>query len=98
VAPKVNAIFPDDLFTALRRRPFEPFRIQVSDGTTYDVRHPELVMVGLVSIAKGVPAAGQELPVYQRVETVSLQHVVKLLPLACHRSGNACHVDGDEAE
>jgi hypothetical protein len=75
-------MFKDDLFATIRRRPFEPFRIQVSDGTTYDVRHPELVMVGLGSLVIGVPAAGQELPVYQRAETISLQHVVKLLPLA----------------
>ena len=35
---------PADVLEALRRRPFEPFRIQVSDGSTYDVRHPELVL------------------------------------------------------
>ena len=72
---------PIDLSQALRRRPFEPFRIQVSDGTTHDVRHPELVMVGLNAVSIGVPAAGLPYPVYERMETVSLAHVVKLLPL-----------------
>ncbi len=33
-----------DLLQPLRKRLFEPFRILVSDGTTYDVRHPELVI------------------------------------------------------
>ncbi|HLW63950.1 MAG TPA: hypothetical protein VKS79_01440 [Gemmataceae bacterium] len=72
---------PLDLSQAVRRRPFEPFRIQVSDGTTYDVRHPELVMIGLGSVSIGVPAKGQSDPIYERVETISLAHVVKLLPL-----------------
>jgi hypothetical protein len=72
---------PVDLLQALRRRPFVPFRIQVSDGPVYDVRHPELLMVGLGSASIGVPAQGQPQPIYERVETVSLAHVVKLLPL-----------------
>jgi hypothetical protein len=73
---------PVDLLQALRKRPFEPFRIQVSDGTVYDIRHPELVMVGLGAVIIGIPASGQAQPVYERAETVSLGHVVKLLPLS----------------
>jgi hypothetical protein len=85
---------PADVLSALRKRPFEPFRIQVSDGTTYDVRHPELVMVGLGALAIGIPASGQEQPVYERLETVSLRHVVKLLPL----TGAAAPKDGQQLE
>ena len=40
------------------KRPFEPFRIEVSDGTVYEIRHPELVMVGLGSLIIGIPPAG----------------------------------------
>ncbi len=72
---------PDEVLQALHKRPFQPFRIEVSDGTDYEVHHPELVMVGLGAILIGIPATG-EWPVYQRVETVSLGHVVKLIPLA----------------
>ena len=80
---------PNDVLQALRRRPFEAFRIQVSDGSTYEVRHPELVMVGLGSLSIGIQVAEQPLPVYQRVETVSLRHVVKLIPLeASKATGN----------
>ncbi len=39
-------------------------------------------MVGLGSVAIGIPPTGQTKPAYERMETVSLQHVVKLLPLA----------------
>lgn len=80
---------PADLLQALRRRPFEPFRIEASDGTAYEVRHPELVMVGKGALIIGIPAAGQPLPVYERAETVSLRHVVKLIPLATPAVGDA---------
>jgi hypothetical protein len=74
-------MFDTDLINVLRKRPFEPFRIHLSDGTVYDVRHPELVMVGLGSAIIGIPATGKTQPVFERTETVSLVHIVKLLPL-----------------
>lgn len=72
---------PVDLGQLLRNQPFVPFRIQVSDGTNYEIRHPELVMVGLRSVSIGIAAAGQAQPVYERVEMVALAHVVKLIPV-----------------
>ena len=81
-------MFSDDLLSALHKRPFEPFRIQVSDGTNYDVHHPELVMVGLGAVVIGVPPAGLTKPIYERTETVALSHIVKLLPLAAQATGN----------
>jgi hypothetical protein len=82
----------DDLYDYLDKRPFEPFQIQVSDGTLYHIKHPELVMVGVGSISVGVPAVGPpptgpKRPVYQRVITISLQHVVKLLPAEAKEAG-----------
>jgi len=49
------------------------FRFPTARPTT---RHPELLRVGLGSMSVGVPPTGQDKPVYERVETVSLQHVV----------------------
>jgi hypothetical protein len=72
----------NDLLEALRRRPFEPFRLHVSDGTVYEVRHPELVMVGLASALIAVPPPGQEQLPYERYEIVDLRHVVRLVPVA----------------
>ena len=69
-----------DVLQALRKRHFEAFRIQDSDVTTYDVRHPELVMVGKGEVIIGIPANGDADPIYDRAESVSLGHVVKLLP------------------
>ncbi len=67
----------------VRRRPFVPFRIHLTDGKTYDITHPELVMVLRSRIDIGVapdPATG----VLERVEFCSLLHVVRVedLPAA----------------
>lgn len=72
---------PLDILQALRKRPFEPFRLLISDGTSYDVRHPEVALVGLGSLVIGIPAAGQTQLPYERYETIDLRHVVKMLPL-----------------
>ncbi len=77
---------PEDLYDALHLRPFEPFIIQVSDGTQYTIRHPDLVLVGLRSAVIGIPAAGKK-AIYERYETVALSHVVKLLPVETKEAG-----------
>jgi hypothetical protein len=66
-----------------------PFRIEVSGGSAYEIRHPELVMVGLGSLAIGIPAGGQAQPVYERIETVSLRQVIKLIPTKATGDGQS---------
>ena len=36
---------PEALIQRLRQRPFVPFRLHVSDGSLYEIRHPDLVWV-----------------------------------------------------
>jgi len=35
----------------LNRRPFEPFEVRLSNGESYQVRHPEVVAIGKNRIA-----------------------------------------------
>lgn len=72
---------PADLLGAVRRRPFVPFRLHVSDGTVYEIRHPELLIVALASAVVGLPSAGLPLPQVERYEIVDLGHIVRLEPL-----------------
>jgi hypothetical protein len=72
---------PQDLWQALRRRPFVPFRVYVSDGTVYHVQHPELLIVSLGSAVIGLPSTGLPPPAIERYEIVDLSHVVRLEPL-----------------
>ena len=68
-----------DMLTALRRRPFAPFRLVSSDGTTCEVGHPEMVIVTPGSAVVGYPdPRGEGLAV--RYDIVSLLHVVRLEP------------------
>lgn len=68
---------PADLLNRLRNRPFEPFRIVTSDGVTYDIRHPELVMVTVGSAVVGYP--DHSVPgLVERYDIVSLRHIVRL--------------------
>ena len=36
---------PDDLLEYVRKQPFQPFRMHLTDGNSYDIRHPEIVKV-----------------------------------------------------
>lgn len=71
---------PEDLVRALQSKPFKGLRIHVSDGTKYEVRHPELVMVGFGSAVIGMTEKCTLLPLYNRFEVVALSHIVRLEP------------------
>jgi len=77
---------PEDIREFLQRRPFQPFRITLTDGRTYDVRHPELAMVGRSTMAIGLPAPSDPSPVYDRLVTVSLLHVMLVEPQTAHET------------
>ncbi len=70
-----------DLLEFLRRRPFRPFRLHVTDGSTYEVRHPELCMPGARSVVVGLQAPGIADPVYERAVHIDLVHVTRLEPI-----------------
>lgn len=72
---------PEELASAVRRRPFVPFRITLTEGSTYEVRHPELCMAGRRSAIIGLAPADDPDLLFERSVTVDLLHIVKLEPL-----------------
>jgi hypothetical protein len=67
----------EELVELLRRQPFVPLRIHLTDGRTCDIHHPDLVLVLRQRVDIGVPpdsATG----VLDRVEHCSLLHVVRV--------------------
>ncbi|MGH7227347.1 MAG: hypothetical protein ACRELF_29390, partial [Gemmataceae bacterium] len=44
----------EELQKAARRQPFEPFRIILTTGATYDIRHPDLIWIGRRSAMVGL--------------------------------------------
>ena len=77
---KVCTMPPEYLLQFVQRRPFEPFRICLDDGTVYDIRHPELAMPGSRAIIVGVPKAPSQ-PLFDCFVTLALLHVTRLEPL-----------------
>ena len=71
---------PEDIRGFLQQSPFRPFRVTLTDGRTYEVRHPELAMVWRSTIAIGLPAPTETNPVYDKLVTVSLLHVMQVEP------------------
>ena len=71
---------PEELFAAVRRRPFMPFRLHVSDGSSHDVRHPDSVLVSRRATVLGVP--DDPTRPAERLVTVALVHVTRLEELA----------------
>lgn len=64
---------------ALREHPFEPFRIHLTNGMAYEVRHPEMALltrhsVHVVELTKSGKAT-------DRVVKCDLIHVVALEPV-----------------
>jgi hypothetical protein len=65
----------EELHLAARRQPFKPFRVHLTTGATYDVRHPDLIMVGQRSAIIGL-AKEPHATVYDLAMQVDLLHVV----------------------
>jgi hypothetical protein len=80
----------EEVHDALRRRPFTPLRLFISDGSAYDIRHPELCVPGHRSVFVGFPGPESAEPVYDRYAIVDLAHVTRLepLPLPTPGTGN----------
>jgi hypothetical protein len=79
---------PETILGEIRRRPFVPFRVHESDGTTYEIRHPELILLGPRDAIIGIPR-DPAVPLIERHEIVSLLHITRLEPIPVQQgSGN----------
>jgi hypothetical protein len=61
-------------------RPFVPLRIVTSSGQSYDILHPELVLVGKRDLMVGT-ASNDNPTIYQVANRVALMHVTDLQDL-----------------
>ncbi len=68
----------NELFDALQARPFRPLRIHVSDGSVYEVRHPELVHLTRSSALICTPLVGQPPALIDRFNLVDLLHITQI--------------------
>jgi hypothetical protein len=64
----------------MRGQPFVPKRIYVSDGSQYDVYHPDMCMIGVASIVVGI-VTDPGSPYFEQAVRVDCRHVTRILPL-----------------
>jgi len=72
---------PEDILQFLRKRPFEPFRIHMSDGSAFEIQHPELAIVERSKVLVGVAGRrGPDGPV-ERTVFCALIHITRVEPV-----------------
>jgi len=76
---------PEELKELIRRQPFVPMRIYMTDGKTYEIHHPDNVLVSRMRIDIGVgdEASG----IADRVDFLSLLHIVRIEDIRSVASG-----------
>lgn len=63
----------------LSQRPFKPFRLVMSSGQVYEVRHPEMAMLTRTDLLVGTDVAEDGIPAEFKI--CSLLHVTAVEPL-----------------
>jgi hypothetical protein len=69
---------PEELLKRLRRRPFEPFVVHLSDWRVFEVRYPEMHLVCTTYLVLGIPEANQPDPFADHFEYLDLSLITKI--------------------
>jgi hypothetical protein len=72
---------PVDVLEQVRRQPFVPLLIRLSNGREYLLRHPDQIIVERSSLHIANPAADLPAGVYDSTDIVSLLHVAQIIPM-----------------
>ena len=64
----------------LARRPFQPVKLTLSSGQSFEIRHPEMAMLTRTSILIGVDIADDGVPAEFKI--ISLLHVASMEPMS----------------
>lgn len=70
----------------LSQRPFKPFRLVMSSGEAYEVRHPEMAWLTRTSILVGIDQTEEGVPAEFRI--CSMLHVTTVEPLNTAQTGS----------
>ncbi len=70
----------------LTERPFKPFRLVMSSGLTYEIRHPEMAMLTKTDILVGIDIEDDGIPAEFKI--CSMLHVTAVEPLESASNGS----------
>lgn len=68
---------PGEILVDLRRQPFEPFRLVMSDGATYEVRHPDQCLVLSTAVIVGLTSQPEQ-QWFDRYEKLDCRHISRI--------------------
>ena len=71
---------PEDVREHLAKQPFEPFRIFMSDGATFDVRHQDMCLIGRSAVQVVIPDTRRSW-MYERLAHCALMHITRIEPM-----------------
>ncbi len=72
---------PTQLREHLVQRPFQPFRLYTTDGGTYDLRHPDMLLIGQDAAIVGM-ASDPNAIFFERTARIDLFHIVRIEPVS----------------
>ena len=78
---------PDGIRKLLRQQPFKPFRLVMSSGKEYEIRHPEMAMLLQNDILVGVDITDNGMPA--EFDICPLLHVASIEPFNLQDSNPA---------
>ena len=72
---------PTDLYRILHQEPFQPVRVHLTDGRSYDISHAYQAVVGKTYVHIGIPASDLPEGIYDYIEYLDPADVVRVEPL-----------------
>jgi hypothetical protein len=63
---------PNDLHVLLRQKPFLPFRLYLSNGTVFEISHPDRALVGRSTVTISLPSEQS----VERQAIIALLHIM----------------------
>lgn len=79
----------EEIRATLRKQPFQPFRLRLSTGQSYDVRHPEFAWPTRTSLFVGIVENGRDDDVPDLAVQCDLLHMVAIEPIRNGRKRGA---------
>ena len=76
---RANAMTPETIQKHLLNHPFQPFRLCLSDGSAYEVRQPEMVLVMQREVIIAQPKPGERFP--KQPVYCDLLHITRIEPM-----------------
>jgi hypothetical protein len=79
MATEITNVQREDLRRLLRQRPFVPFRLHLKDGKVYEIRFPDINLLGERVIDVGIPEPNKEDPFAEYVVFVFFTEIERVV-------------------